>query len=58
MRFLHRNVHDPDAEKKLSTEKIREIMETNFFGTLNCIMAVNNYFRERQKWSHFNRFHQ
>ena len=40
-------IHDPDAEKKLSTEKIREIMETNFFGTLNCIMAVNSYFRER-----------
>jgi len=41
-------IHDPDAEKKLSSEKIREIMETNFFGTLNCIMAVNNYFRERK----------
>ena len=41
-------IHDPDAEKKLSTEKIREIMETNFFGTVNCIMAVNNYFRERK----------
>jgi len=41
-------IHDPDAEKKLSSEKIREIMETNFFGTLNCIMAVNSYFRERK----------
>ena len=41
-------IHDPVAEKKLSTEKIREIMETNFFGTLNCIMAVNSYFRERE----------
>jgi len=41
-------IHDPDAEKKLSTEKIREIMETNFFGTLNCIIAVNSYFRERK----------
>ena len=41
-------IHDPDAEKKLNTEKIREIMETNFFGTLNCIMAVNSYFRERK----------
>ena len=28
-------IHDPEAEKKLSSEKIREIMETNFFGTLN-----------------------
>ena len=41
-------IHDPEAEKNLNSEKIREIMETNFFGTLNCIMAVNNYFREKQ----------
>ena len=41
-------IHDPDSEKKLNSEKIREIMETNFFGTLNCIMAVNNYFREKK----------
>ena len=41
-------IHDPDAEKNLSSEKIREIMETNFFGTLNCIMAINNYFKEKK----------
>ena len=41
-------IHDPESEKKLSSEKIREIMETNFFGTLNCIMAVNSFFRERK----------
>ena len=41
-------IHDPESEKKLSSEKIREIMETNFFGTLNCVMAVNTYFREKK----------
>jgi len=41
-------IHDPEAEKKLNSKKIREIMETNFFGTLNCVMAVNKYFREKQ----------
>ena len=41
-------IHDPQSEKKITAEKIREIMEVNFFGTLNCIMAVNNYFREKQ----------
>ena len=41
-------MHDPDGEKKLNEEKIREIMETNFFGTLNCIMAVNSFFREKK----------
>ena len=41
-------IHDPESEKKLNSEKIREIMETNFFGTVNCIMAVNKYFKERK----------
>ena len=41
-------MHDPDSEIKLNSEKIREIMETNFFGTLNSIMAVNTYFREKK----------
>jgi len=41
-------IHDPESEKKLNSEKIREIMETNFFGTLNCIMAVNDYFRKKE----------
>tara|TARA_B110000196_G_C21114122_1_gene649508 strand:- start:608 stop:1354 length:747 start_codon:yes stop_codon:yes gene_type:complete len=41
-------MHDPESEKKLNGEKIREIMETNFFGTVNCIMAVNKYFRENK----------
>ncbi len=41
-------IHDPESEKKLNVENIRRIMETNFFGTLNCINAVNNYFKERQ----------
>jgi len=41
-------IHDPESEKELNSEKIREIMETNFFGTLNCIMAVSNFFREKK----------
>jgi len=41
-------MHDPESERKLSGEKIREIMETNFFGTVNSIMAVNEYFRKKE----------
>ena len=41
-------IHDPESEKKISNEKIREIMETNFFGTVNCIMAVNKFFRDKK----------
>ena len=49
--FFCTGIHDPESEKKLNAEKIREIMETNFFGTLNCIMAVNTFFREK-KYGH------
>jgi len=41
-------VHDPQSEKKLNVESIRRIIEVNFFGTLNCINAVNYYFKEKQ----------
>ena len=41
-------IHDPESEKKISSEKIREIMETNFFGTLNSIIAVNAFFKEKK----------
>ena len=41
-------IHDPESEKVFNTEKIREIMETNFFGTLNCIVAANSYFKEKK----------
>ena len=41
-------IHDPESEKKLNSKKIREIMETNFFGTVNCILAVNDHFREKK----------
>ena len=46
--FFCTGVHDPQSEKKLNVESIRRIMEVNFFGTLNCINAVNNYFKEKQ----------
>ena len=40
--------HDPKSEKKLNLEKIRKIMEVNFFGTVNSINAVYNYYKEKQ----------
>ena len=34
-------------ESDLNAEKIRNSMEINFFGTLNCIVAVNDFFKKR-----------
>ena len=41
-------IHDPQSEKKLNLEKIRKIMEVNFFGTINSINSVYNYFKEKK----------
>ena len=41
-------IHDPESEKILTGIKIREIMETNFFGTVNSVMAVNDYLRKKR----------
>ena len=35
--FFCTGIHDPNSEKKLDLEKIRKIMEVNFFGTFNSI---------------------
>ena len=42
-------MHDPKSEKKFNLEKIRQIMEVNYFGTMNCINAVQEYFVHQQK---------
>ena len=44
-------VHDPKSEKKLNLESINKIMNVNFFGTINSINAVYDYYREK-KYGH------
>ena len=41
-------IHDPKSEKSLDLEKVRKIMEVNFFGTVNSINSVYNYFKEKK----------
>ena len=41
-------IHDPKSEKKFNLEKIREIMEVNYFGTMNSINAVHEYYSEKK----------
>ena len=41
-------IHDPNSEKKFNLEKIREIMEVNYFGTMNSINSVYDYYNEKK----------
>tara|TARA_B100001996_G_scaffold333708_1_gene283455 strand:+ start:252 stop:1013 length:762 start_codon:yes stop_codon:yes gene_type:complete len=37
-------IHDPKSEKKFNLEKIKKIMEVNYFGTINSINSIYNYY--------------
>ena len=41
-------IHDPKSEKEFNLDKIREIMEVNYFGTMNSINSVYKYYREKK----------
>ena len=41
-------MHDPKSEKRFNLDKIREIMEVNYFGTMNSINSIYNYFSEKK----------
>ena len=40
--------HDPKSEKRFNLDKIREIMEVNYFGTMNSINSIYDYFSEKK----------
>ena len=41
-------IHDPKSEKKFNLEKIRKIMEVNYFGTMNSINSVYDYYTNKK----------
>ena len=41
-------IHDPKSEKKFNLDKIREIMEVNYFGTMNSINSVYDYYNDKK----------
>ena len=42
-------MHDPKSEKTFNLKKIREIMEVNYFGTMNSINSIYEYFSEKKR---------
>ena len=45
--FFSTGTWDPNKEKEIDVEQMKKVMNVNFFGTLNCIKAVEKYFREK-----------
>jgi len=40
--------YDPKLEQEINKEQIRKIMNINFFGVLNCIKTVEDYFKNKK----------
>ncbi len=46
--FFSTGTWNPRTEKEIDVEEIKDVFKVNFFGTLNSIKAVENYFRQRK----------
>ena len=40
--------YDPKNEKSIDSEKIKNVINVNFFGVIECVKTVENYFKERK----------
>ena len=46
--FFSTGTWDPKKEKDIDIEQIEKTFKVNFFGTLNCIKAVEEYFKNKK----------
>jgi len=47
--FFCSGTYDPNKEKEMNIEQNKFVMNVNYFGTLNCVKAVEKYFKEKQQ---------
>ncbi len=45
--FFSTGTWDPKKEKDINIDQMNNVMKVNFFGTLNCIKTVEQYFKDR-----------
>tara|TARA_Y100000741_G_C18151769_1_gene517547 strand:+ start:123 stop:875 length:753 start_codon:yes stop_codon:yes gene_type:complete len=45
--FFSTGTWDPKKERDIDIDQMKNVMEVNFFGTLNCIKTVEQYFKDR-----------
>ena len=41
-------INNPESEKKFNLENIRKIMEVNFFGVMNSVNSIYEYYSEKK----------
>ncbi len=46
--FFCSGTYDPKKEQEINLEQNKFVMEVNYFGTLNCVKAVEKYFKDKR----------
>ena len=46
--FFSTGTWNPKKERDIDVEQIEDVFKVNFFGTLNCIKAVEQYFKNKK----------
>tara|TARA_Y100001970_G_scaffold121450_1_gene150660 strand:- start:200 stop:961 length:762 start_codon:yes stop_codon:yes gene_type:complete len=46
--FFSTGTWDPKKEREIDIEQIEKVFKVNFFGTLNCVKAVEDHFRNKK----------
>ena len=52
--FLNAGTNNPNSTSIFSLEETRQIFETNFFGTLNCVAAFLPYLKKKKAITNHN----
>tara|TARA_B100000029_G_scaffold284503_1_gene278242 strand:+ start:306 stop:719 length:414 start_codon:yes stop_codon:yes gene_type:complete len=52
--FFSTGTWNPNKEKDIDIDQIEKTIKVNFFGTLNCIKSVEDYFKKKKRRSYFN----
>ena len=47
--FFQLELRNPKKEKNIDVEQIEDVFKVNFFGTLNSIKAVEEYFKNKKE---------
>ena len=47
--FLCSGTYDPKKEQEINVEQNKFVMNVNYFGTLNCVKSVEEYFKKEKK---------
>ena len=47
--FLCSGTYDPKKEQEINIEQNKFVMNVNYFGTLNCVKSVEEYFKKEKK---------